>query len=183
MGALLSPSFYSDVVDRIVNKLINLDGSPSGDFTTEVLFLIPIVFLYALRAIPDMKVIKQLLIFNVITVTLYGCQTAIEALKQLDTEGVFEHLFINKKTKKPYVNIAKVWNKLRSKAGFPHLRMHDLRHQAAPQLINSESSLYIVQQILGHSDPSVTQRYAHLSMKSLNDASDNASAIIKSAMR
>ncbi len=109
--------------------------------------------------------------------------TAIEVLNQLDTEGQYEHLFINKKTKKPYVNIAKVWEKLRAKAGLPHLRLHDLRHQAASNLINSGSSLYIVQQILGHSDPSVTQRYAHLSMKSLNDASDNASAIIKGAMK
>jgi site-specific recombinase XerD len=109
--------------------------------------------------------------------------TAIEVLNQLDTEGQYEHLFINKKTKKPYVNIAKVWERLRAKAGLPHLRLHDLRHQAASNLINSGSSLYIVQQILGHSDPSVTQRYAHLSMKSLNDASDNASAIIKGAMK
>ena len=109
--------------------------------------------------------------------------TAIEVLNQLDTEGQYEYLFINKKTKKPYVNIAKVWEKLRAKARLPHLRLHDLRHQAASHLINSGSSLYIVQQILGHSDPSVTQRYAHLSMKSLNDASDNASAIIKGAMK
>jgi len=108
---------------------------------------------------------------------------AIQVLEQLSTEGQYEHLFINKKTKKPYVNIAKVWERLRTKAGLPNLRLHDLRHQAASHLINSGSSLYIVQQILGHSDPSVTQRYAHLSMKSLNDASDNASAIIKGAMK
>lgn len=108
--------------------------------------------------------------------------TAIEVLNQLTTEGVYEHLFINKKTKKPYVNIAKIWDKIRTKAGLPHLRIHDLRHQAASNLINSGSSLYIVQQILGHSDPIITQRYAHLSMKSLNDASDSASAIIKGAI-
>jgi len=109
--------------------------------------------------------------------------TALDVLNQLNTEGVYEHLFINKKTKKPYVNIAKVWEKLRSKAGLPHLRLHDLRHQAASNLINSGSSLYVVQQILGHSDPSVTQRYSHLSMKTLNEASDNASAIIKKATK
>lgn len=109
--------------------------------------------------------------------------TALNVLSQLDTEGKYEHLFINKKTEKPYVSVANVWQKLRVKAGLPHLRLHDLRHQAASHLINSGSSLYIVQQILGHSDPSVTQRYAHLSMKSLNDASDNASAIIKGAMK
>jgi integrase len=109
--------------------------------------------------------------------------TAIDVLNQLKTEGVYERLFINSKTKKPYVNIAKVWEKLRSKAGLPHLRLHDLRHQAASNLINSGSSLYIVQQILGHSDPSVSSRYSHLSMKTLNDASDNASLIIKNATK
>ena len=110
-------------------------------------------------------------------------QTALDVLSQLDTEKEYNHLFVNKKTKLPYVNIAKVWEKLRVKAGLPHLRLHDLRHQAASNLINSGSSLYIVQQILGHSDPSVTQRYAHLSMKSLNDASDNASVITQRAMK
>ena len=110
-------------------------------------------------------------------------ETALDVLNQLTTEGVYTHLFINKKTKKPYVNIAKVWERLRSEAELPHLRLHDLRHQAASNLINSGSSLYIVQQILGHSDPSVTQRYSHLSMKTLNDASDNASAITQRAMK
>ena len=110
-------------------------------------------------------------------------ETALDVLNQLNTEGEYEHLFINMKTKKPYVNIAKVWEKLRSKAGLPHLRLHDLRHQAASNLINSGSSLYVVQQILGHSDPSVTQRYSHLSMKTLNDASDNASIITQRAMK
>jgi len=110
-------------------------------------------------------------------------ETALDVLNQLNTEGVYEHLFINTKTKKPYVNIAKVWEKLRSKAGLPHLRLHDLRHQAASNLINSGATLFIVQAILGHSDPSVTQRYSHLAMKTLNDASDNASAIIKNATK
>ena len=108
---------------------------------------------------------------------------AFEVINQLNTEGVYEHLFINSKTKAPYTSVANVWHKLRVKAGMPSLRLHDLRHNAASNLINSGSSLFIVQQILGHSVPSVTQRYAHLSVKSLNDASDNASAIIKGAMK
>jgi site-specific recombinase XerD len=39
-----------------------------------------------------------------------------------------------------------------------------------------------VQKILGHSDPTVTQRYAHLSSKSLQDAASSASDIINAAM-
>ena len=107
---------------------------------------------------------------------------AIQVLNQLDTKGTYEHLFINKRTGLPYVNIAKVWGRLRIKAGLPKLRIHDLRHQGASMLVNSGSSLYVVQQILGHANPITTQRYAHLSIKALHEASAGASAIITGAM-
>ena len=74
---------------------------------------------------------------------------------------------------------AQVWSRLRVKAGLPHLRIHDLRHQYASFLVNSGRTLYEVQQILGHSDPSVTQRYAHLSSKSLQEAANSASVAIR----
>lgn len=110
-------------------------------------------------------------------------EVAFEVLNQLTTKGDYENLFINFKTKQPYTCVANVWHKLRVKAGMPELRLHDLRHNAASNLINSGSSLFIVQQILGHSVPSVTQRYAHLSTKSLNDASDKASSVIRNASK
>lgn len=115
--------------------------------------------------------------------------SALDVLAQLDTEGVYEHLFVNHRiskktgkevgTGKPYTAIMKVWSRLRAKAGLPHLRIHDLRHQYASFLVNAGRSLYEVQQILGHSDPSVTQRYAHLSTKSLQDAANSASIMIR----
>jgi integrase len=107
--------------------------------------------------------------------------SAIEVLDQLRTEGTFEHLFVNRETGQPYTTIHKVWGRLRKKAGLPHLRIHDLRHQYASFLVNSGRTLYEVQQILGHSDPSVTTRYAHLSSKSLQDAANSASAAIRAA--
>lgn len=107
---------------------------------------------------------------------------ALDILNQLDTQGEFEHLFINRQTGEPYTTISKVWGRLRSKAGLPHLRIHDLRHQYASFLVNSGQSLYTVQQILGHSDPSVTQRYAHLSTKALQEAANSASVAIRGAM-
>lgn len=109
--------------------------------------------------------------------------SALGVLDQLDTEGKFDHLFINRKKGKPYVTIHKVWERLRTDAGLPHMRIHDLRHQYASFLVNSGRTLYEVQAVLGHSDPTVTQRYAHLSTKSLQDASDSASEIIKEAMK
>jgi len=108
---------------------------------------------------------------------------AISVLSQLETEGKFEHVFINIKTGKPFVNVHKVWERLREAAGMPNLRLHDLRHAHATLLINAGRTLYEVQHILGHSDPKVTQRYAHLSTKSLQEASNCASIIINEGMR
>lgn len=106
--------------------------------------------------------------------------SAIEVLNQLDTKGDFEHLFINKRTKKPYVSVHKVWDEIRKKAGLPHLRIHDLRHQFASFLVNGGSTLYEVQQILGHSAPIVTMRYSHLSDEALQKASSKASLAMQS---
>lgn len=109
--------------------------------------------------------------------------SALDVIKELDTEGQYDHLFINKQTGKPYTTIMKVWTRLRTKAGLPQLRIHDLRHQYASFLVNSGRTLYEVQQILGHSDSKVTERYAHLSTKTLQAAANSASVIIKGAMK
>ena len=77
----------------------------------------------------------------------------------------------------------RVWDRLRIKAGLPHLRLHNLRQQHASMLVNQGHSLYIVQQILGHKDPSVTQRYAHLSARSVQEAPDSAPKAIQGAMK
>jgi integrase len=107
---------------------------------------------------------------------------ALTVLESLRTEDDYEHLFINPRTGERYYNIHKTWGRLRNEAGLPHLRLHDLRHQYASFLVNSGRTLYEVQQILGHSDPMVTQRYAHLSSKSLQDAAASASNAITNAM-
>ena len=108
--------------------------------------------------------------------------SALDVLNQLTTRDRYENLFVNFQTQLPYTTISKVWGRLRKKAGLPHLRIHDLRHQFASFLVNSGQTLFLVQQILGHSSPSVTQRYAHLSTKSLQEAANTASVAIKSGL-
>ena len=106
---------------------------------------------------------------------------ALEVLGQLGTEGEYDNLFINTRTKKPLVNVHKVWGRLRAQAGMEWLRIHDLRHSYASFLVNSGRTLYEVQQILGHSDSKVTERYSHLSTKTLLDAAKTASIMIQGA--
>jgi integrase len=109
-------------------------------------------------------------------------ESSLWVLDQLDTEDKHEYLFVSV-TGERLKYVHRVWDRLRVKAGLPHLRLHDLRHLHASMLVNQGHSLYVVQQILGHKDPSVTQRYAHLSTKSLQDAADSASKAIQDAMK
>ncbi|WP_020683947.1 site-specific integrase [Marinobacterium rhizophilum] len=101
--------------------------------------------------------------------------SALSVLQNLGTEGRNDYLFVSSTTGERMTTIHKVWDRLRTKAGLPHLRLHDLRHQYASFLVNDGRTLYEVQQILGHSSPTVTQRYAHLSTKALQEAADSAS--------
>ncbi|MBL4830987.1 MAG: tyrosine-type recombinase/integrase [Aliivibrio sp.] len=99
---------------------------------------------------------------------------ALDVLAKMNTQGMYAHVFINTKTGKPYICIKKTWYGIRKTAGLEDLRLHDLRHNYASMMVNSGRSLYEVQHILGHSDPKVTMRYAHLNTETLHDAADAA---------
>lgn len=110
--------------------------------------------------------------------------SALELLDMLgedDPNRASSHLFISGRTGEHLRYIHKVWTRLRQKAELPKMRLHDLRHQFASFLLNDGRSLYVVQKILGHSSPTVTERYGHLSSKTLMDASNSASAMIRGA--
>ena len=89
-------------------------------------------------------------------------------------------MFIGKRG--PLGTINKVWDHIREEAKLSNFRLHDLRHSYASMLVNAGHSLYEVQQALGHSDPKVTMRYAHLSKDSLHQAANSASKQIMAAM-
>ena len=78
----------------------------------------------------------------------------------------------NPKTLKPYTSIFNAWDTARKQAGLKDVRTHDLRHNAASNMVNSGQSLYVVGQVLGHAQPRTTQRYAHLSQDTLLNAAD-----------
>lgn len=115
--------------------------------------------------------------------------SAMEVINQLDTEGIYEHLFVNKqrsaeiKKEAPYTTITKVWDRIRNKAGIPHFRIHDCRHLFCSWLVSSGRPIYEVMTLAGHANVKTTQRYAHLSTKTLQDASNSASVIIQGAMK
>jgi integrase len=109
--------------------------------------------------------------------------SALDVLLRQETKNDFEHVFINKQSRRPYVTITKVFDRLRKKAGIPFFRIHDCRHFYCSQLVSNGRTLYEVQKIAGHASPRTTQRYSAISTKALQDASAVAADVIKEAMK
>lgn len=103
-------------------------------------------------------------------------QEVLSLLQGLPSRGSSEYLFPNPKTDRPFVSVYYSWNTLRRSAGLGHVRMHDLRHTFASLLVNGGASLFMVQKALGHSSPTMTQRYAHLADHTQRMAIQNATS-------
>lgn len=67
----------------------------------------------------------------------------------------------------------KMWKRIIDKAGIENLRLHDLRHTYASLLASGGESLFVIGNLLGHSQAATTQRYAHLTDKAQEAAVDN----------
>lgn len=99
---------------------------------------------------------------------------AVEMLRQLPRWDGCPYVVPNPDTKKPYGNLFCCWDTARKRAGLPDVRMHDLRHSFASNLVNSGQSIYVVSKLLGHTQVKTTARYSHLSDATLLSAVDAA---------
>ena len=81
-------------------------------------------------------------------------------------------VFANPRTHLPYTSLHIAFFKARESAGLNSVRMHDLRHTYASLLINNGASIYEVQQLLGHYNISMTERYARLFPNTLQERVD-----------
>lgn len=79
------------------------------------------------------------------------------------------------------VEIKKSWRQLTKAAGIDGLRLHDLRHSYASQLVSGGASLPLIGALLGHASPSTTARYAHLHHDPLRAATEKVGAVIAAA--
>ncbi|MFI8616214.1 tyrosine-type recombinase/integrase [Acidovorax sp. NPDC077693] len=99
---------------------------------------------------------------------------AWEILQQLPRWDGCVYVVPNPKTLKPFANLFCCWNTARKRAGLSDVRMHDLRHSFASNLVNAGQSMSVIGKLLGHSQLKTTQRYAHLSDATLLAAVDVA---------
>jgi integrase len=82
------------------------------------------------------------------------------------------HLFPGRKPGKPYRDLKAFWRSVTKAADLQNYRIHDNRHTHASHLVSSGLSLPIVGHLLGHTNPSTTQRYAHLADEPLREAAE-----------
>ena len=103
---------------------------------------------------------------------------ALEVLNSLPRWKGCPYVIPNPETQKPYGNLYHPWDKVRKQVGLDDLRMHDLRHTFASNLVNSGQSIYVVSKLLGHSQIKTTTRYSHLADETLFSAVDVAARVV-----
>jgi integrase len=69
----------------------------------------------------------------------------------------------------------RAWKALLRQAGVRDARVHDARHTAATLLIEQGVHIRVVQEVLGHTRVTTTERYTHVATLQMRDASDRMS--------
>jgi integrase len=88
--------------------------------------------------------------------------------------GESPYVFVSrfKKLKRPYTSsgVSSLFLRVVERAGLKDLHFHDLRHDFATRIRRAGHGLDVVQALLGHASPAMTQRYAHLGRPELHAA-------------
>ncbi len=92
------------------------------------------------------------------------------------------YLFPARPPTRPIDNIANQWNRIREEAGLTGLRLHDLRHTWASVVAMNGVGMVTIAKLLGHALVETTERYVHLSDRSVADAADRVSGRIHAAL-
>jgi integrase len=104
-------------------------------------------------------------------------------LARVPGQGASQWLFQGQHGNPPHQNtVGYWWRKTRTAAGFPTLKMHDLRHFYASGLIASGCDVVTVQRALGHGSASITlNTYAHLWPRAEDRTRDAVAQMLASA--
>ncbi len=96
----------------------------------------------------------------------------------LPRDGVY--VFPGRRPDRPIHDLYPHLRRILERAGIPaSIRpLHALRHTFASRLASSGTSLFVIQGLLRHASPMMTQRYAHLADEAMRRAADRAGELL-----
>ena len=83
---------------------------------------------------------------------------------------------------RPCTRDVEFWYLARKEAGIEDVRLHDLRHTVASQAVARGVALSTVAKMLGHANPTMTLRYAHVGDRDVEAAAERIGMAIDTAM-
>jgi integrase len=90
----------------------------------------------------------------------------VEALRAIRHDGPFV-FNPNAERPLPYSTCYQRLRRIAERAGVPKVSWHPLRHTTVTELTAKGVSIRVVQELLGHTTPKMTARYAHVSSETL----------------
>lgn len=108
--------------------------------------------------------------------------TAIAVLNSIERQPSNPYVISGAITGRHLVNIQKPWRRIRKLVDLEDVRIHDLRHSFAAIAAGNGASLPLIGQLLGHTQPQTTKRYAHLAAKPVRDVNDKVGATLENLL-
>lgn len=124
-----------------------------------------------LLLLPDSKTGRKTIVLNA---------PAMAVLSELPRIGTY--VIVGDDPDRPRRDLNRPWRLVSKRAGIEGVRLHDLRHTHASVGAGAGLGLPIIGKLLGHTQASTTQRYAHLDADPLRRASDRIAGEIAAAM-
>ena len=109
-----------------------------------------------------------------------AARAVIDAIPRYGPDCPF--LFPARPPTRPIDNINTHWDRIRREAGLSDVRLHDLRHSWASVAAMNGVDMVTIAKLLGHALVETTERYTHLSDRSVADAADRVSNRIGAAL-
>ena len=107
---------------------------------------------------------------------------ALDVLAKLSRSDASPWVFPATRGDGHHLGVPAIWRKLVKAAGLNGVRLHDLRHGFASFAVADGDSLYLVGKVLGHTQASTTQRYAHLQLDPVRAVADRTSRRLAGAL-
>jgi integrase len=104
-----------------------------------------------------------------------------QLLAEMNAKAEGAMLFPGRRGNEQQTDLKRFWASVCKAADVQGVRVHDLRHTYASYLASAGLSLPVIGALLGHTQPSTTQRYSHLLDDPLRAATERVGAIVTAA--